>query len=107
MGEAITASGPDGLRELIIEDYAAQPVSREATAPTGWPIPPPPSTHVQAAALRAAFPGYTINVIMRRNEKPRFEAVSRDGGSPYALTAQGASECALGAALVSGACGTV
>ncbi len=31
MGEAITATGPDGLRELIIEDYAAQPVSREVT----------------------------------------------------------------------------
>ena len=31
-GRTISASSPDGLRELIIEDYAAQPVSREATA---------------------------------------------------------------------------
>ncbi len=59
---------------------------------TGWPIPPSPSAHVQAAALQAAFPGYTINVIMRWNEKPRFEAVSRDGGSPYALISSDARE---------------
>lgn len=59
---------------------------------TGWPIPPAVSPHVQAAALQAAFPGYTINVIMRWGEKPRFEAVSRDGGSPYALISFDARE---------------
>jgi hypothetical protein len=26
---ALVADGPEGLRELIIEDYAAEPVSRE------------------------------------------------------------------------------
>ncbi len=31
-GRTLKASGPDGLRELMIEDYAARPVSRE-TAP--------------------------------------------------------------------------
>ena len=29
-GRTLSASGPDGLRELMIEDYAARPVSREA-----------------------------------------------------------------------------
>jgi hypothetical protein len=28
----LAASGPDGLRELIIEDYAAQPVPRKAAS---------------------------------------------------------------------------
>ena len=28
----LAASGPDGLRELITEDYAEQPVSREAAS---------------------------------------------------------------------------
>jgi hypothetical protein len=40
---------------------------------------------VQAAALRVAFPGYLVNVLRQRGEQPRFEAVSRDGGSPYCL----------------------
>jgi hypothetical protein len=51
---------------------------------TGWPIPPAPA-NVQAAALRAAFPGYAVNVLRRRGQRPRFELVSRDGGSPYCL----------------------
>ena len=29
-GRTLKASGPEGLRELMIEDYAARPVSREA-----------------------------------------------------------------------------
>jgi hypothetical protein len=45
---------------------------------TGWPVPPAPGPHVQAAALRTAFPGYIVNVITRRGEKPRFEVVARD-----------------------------
>ena len=40
---------------------------------------------VQAAALRAAFPGYAVNVLRQRGERPRFEVVHRDGGSPYCL----------------------
>lgn len=31
-GRALVAGGPDGLRELIIADYAAEPVSREAAS---------------------------------------------------------------------------
>jgi hypothetical protein len=45
---------------------------------TGWPVPPSPAAHVQAAALRGAFPGYVVNLIRGRGEKPRFEVVSRD-----------------------------
>ena len=59
---------------------------------TDWPIPPAPSAHVQAAALSAEFPGYVVTVLPRRNAKPRFEAVSRDGGSPYCLISDDAGE---------------
>jgi len=59
---------------------------------TGWPFPDAASAHVQAAALRAAFPGYIVNVITRWGDKPRFEVVSRDGGSPYCLISADASE---------------
>jgi hypothetical protein len=52
----------------------------------------PPSASVQAAALRAAFPQYTVNVITRRDGKPRFEALSRDGGTPYCLISTDARE---------------
>ena len=53
---------------------------------TGWPTPPGPAAHVQAAALRAAFPGYVVNVITRWGERPRFEVVARDASaSPYCL----------------------
>lgn len=58
----------------------------------GRPDPADPSAYVQAAALRAAFPGYIVNVITRWCEKPRFEAVNRDGGSPYALISSDARE---------------
>ena len=51
-----------------------------------------PSAHVQAAALRTAFPGYTVSVLARRGEKPRFELVSRDGGDPYCLISEDAHE---------------
>lgn len=48
---------------------------------TGQPVP----ARVQAAALRAAFPSYVVNVLRQRGERPRFEVVSRDSGSPYCL----------------------
>jgi hypothetical protein len=51
---------------------------------TVLPVPPVPAS-VQAAALRAAFPGYAVSVLRQRGERPRFELVSRDGGSPYCL----------------------
>ncbi len=59
---------------------------------TGWPTPPSPAAHVQVAALRTAFPGYTFNLIRHWDEKPRFEALSRDGGSPYCLISEDATE---------------
>jgi hypothetical protein len=35
---------------------------------------------VQAAALRAAFPAYVVNVIQREGDKPRYEVVRRNSG---------------------------
>jgi hypothetical protein len=52
----------------------------------------PASAQVQAAALRAAFPGYVVNVHLRRRGKPRFEVVSREGGNPYCLISSDAQE---------------
>jgi acyl-CoA reductase-like NAD-dependent aldehyde dehydrogenase len=51
-----------------------------------------PGARVQAAALRAAFPAYVVNVITGGGGKPRYEVVSRDGGSPYCLISTGARE---------------
>ena len=51
-----------------------------------------PPVHIQAAALREAFPQYVVNVLPRRNERPRFEAVSRDGRNPYCLISTDAEE---------------
>lgn len=59
---------------------------------TDGPTPPAPSPHVQAAALRTAFPRYIVNVLARRDGRPRFEAVSRDGGNPYCLISDDARE---------------
>ena len=61
---------------------------------TGWPVTPVPSAsaHIQAAALRAAFPQYVVNVLARRGDKPRFEVVSRDGGALYCLISDDARE---------------
>jgi hypothetical protein len=43
--------------------------------------PPPSSRIVQLTALRAAFPGYTFNVIVT-GDLPRIEAVAKDLTSP-------------------------
>jgi hypothetical protein len=43
-------------------------------------------------ALRTAFPDYTFNLIRHRDEQPRFEALSRDGGDPYCLISADATE---------------
>jgi hypothetical protein len=54
---------------------------------------PLPAARIQAAALRAAFPRYVVNVIVpAHGEKPRFEAVSRDDGNPYCLISSDARE---------------
>ena len=65
---------------------------------TGWPVPPAPSAHIQAAALRAAFPQYTVKVIRQPRERPRFELVSRDGGDPYCLISTRAGHAQLAGA---------
>jgi len=59
---------------------------------TGWPLRPVAAAQVQAAALRAAFPRYAVNVSAGRDEKPWFEVVSRDGGNPYCLISDDARE---------------
>jgi len=61
---------------------------------TGMPaqVSSGPAALAQAGALRAAFPGYVVNVLLNRGEKPRFEAVSRDGGNPYCLISTDARE---------------
>lgn len=55
-------------------------------------MPPDPGVAAQAAALQAAFPDYTINVLQSRGDEPRFEALSRNGGSPYCLISADARE---------------
>jgi hypothetical protein len=59
---------------------------------TGSPVPPAPTAHTQVTALRTAFPGYTFNLIRHRGGRPRFEAVSRNGGDPYCLISADATE---------------
>lgn len=59
---------------------------------TGSPLRPVAAAQVQAAALRAAFPGYAVNVSAGRGEKPWFEVVSRNGGDPYCLISDDARE---------------
>lgn len=53
---------------------------------------PASSALAQAAALRVAFPGYVVNVLLNRRDKPRFEVVSREGGDPYCLMSSDAQE---------------
>ena len=57
------------------------------------PLSPAPSAQAPAAALRAALPGYIVNVIPRWGDRPRFEAVARDPSrSPYCLISTDACE---------------
>ena len=50
------------------------------------------SALAQAAALRAAFPGYEVTVRVDRRDRPRFEVVSREGGDPYCLISSDVQE---------------
>jgi hypothetical protein len=54
--------------------------------------PLPDDARAQAEALRAAFPGYVVNLIMSRGDRPRFEVVNRSGGNPYCLISTDARE---------------
>jgi hypothetical protein len=53
--------------------------------------PPPPELRVQLEALRLAFPGYAMNLLMTGG-KARFEAVSKNGGNPWCLISTDARE---------------
>lgn len=52
-----------------------------------WPVPPA----VQAAALRKAFPTYSVFVSMWR-DVPRFELVTKDDSNPWCLISDDANE---------------
>ena len=59
----------------------------------GGPSPASASSALaQAAALRAAFPGYMVTVLVNRRDKPRFEVVSQEGGDPYCLISSDVQE---------------
>ncbi|MGD0937388.1 MAG: hypothetical protein ABR922_22815 [Streptosporangiaceae bacterium] len=88
-GHTLVAASAVGLRELIVQDYTADPVPKPGGPISSRPLP---SADFEAAALRNAFPSYTISVIVRYGDKPRFEAVSRDGGNPYCLVSSNARE---------------
>jgi hypothetical protein len=57
----------------MTEEAGIQPADRHQP-------PPLPAARVQAAALRAAFPAYVVNVIQRQSGKPRYEVVRRNPG---------------------------
>jgi hypothetical protein len=73
-------------------------MTEEASDGLRWPparYQPPTllATRVQAAALRAAFPAYVVNVITRQGQHPRYEVVRRDSGSGlYCLISPDARE---------------
>jgi hypothetical protein len=96
IGKAVQVFG-DQLTPLLTELTEAggprpPPGRHPVCVVIGGPVPPTRAAHVQAAALRAAFPQYAANVITRWDNKPRFEVVSRDGGDPYCLISDDARE---------------
>jgi len=48
--------------------------------------------HVQASAIQEAFPSYAVTVSIRQGDRPRFEVVTRDDGSPWCLISAHADE---------------
>lgn len=80
----IAALGEVGLR------YAAQALNhsdqRRAVVELGGQVVP------GRAGLSAAFPQYTVNVLLGRGERPRIEVVSKDGRNPYCLISDDACE---------------
>lgn len=52
----------------------------------------PPTPGVQAAALQAAFPSYSVSVHVRPGERPRFEVVTRNDDDPWCLISPDAKE---------------
>ena len=84
---------PGRTAQLIIEDYTARPVAvpRGGTM-TGWPMPLAPSAQAQAAELPPRSRATWSPCCRAGTTKPRFEAVSRDGGSPYCLISDDARE---------------
>lgn len=91
-GRTLHADSPGGLRLAIIEDYAAVPVREAAPLVTAWPGPADSYSYLQAAVLQSCFPSYAVSVLSRPDGKPRFQVISRDGGDPYCLVSDDASE---------------
>jgi hypothetical protein len=52
----------------------------------------PPTPRVQASALQAAFPSYSVNVTIRPGDRPRFEVITRNDGNPWCLISSDAKE---------------
>lgn len=61
------------------------------SATPDFALPIPPGARMQLAALRAAFPGYTFNLLYG-DRTPRYEALSKTGGDPYCLISTDARE---------------
>jgi hypothetical protein len=96
---SLVAATSAELHALIWADYTGEPwhpglrpAPIKQAALIGVHPLLPLSVHVQAAALRAAFPHYRVGVLARRDDRPRFEAISRDGRSPCCLISADASE---------------
>jgi hypothetical protein len=91
-GRLLTAGGPKELRELIVEDYATEPVREAAPLAAAWPGQIDSYAYLQGAVLASCFPSYSVSVLPHRDGRPRFQAVSRDGGDPWCLISADASE---------------
>lgn len=52
----------------------------------------PSTPGVQAAALQAAFPSYSVSVAIRPGCQPRFELVTRNDGNPWCVISPDAKE---------------
>jgi hypothetical protein len=87
-----------GAVENNVVGYTAMAVPCGAYAEQGstaarYQPPPLPAARVQAAALRAAFPAYVVNVIACQGERPRYEVVRRNGNAGlYCLISSDARE---------------
>jgi hypothetical protein len=92
-GRTLTVDSPEALRELVIQDYEAEPVSCDA-APlvVAWPGSLDSYSYLKAAVLQSCFPSYAVSVLSHRDGRPRFQVISRDGSSPYCMISDDASE---------------
>ena len=84
-GQLINASGPEGLRELLIRDYGTNRC-RARSRHDRPAVPRELRMHMQAEALRRAFPGWAIAVQAWPGHRC-IEAVNQDGGGLYRSSA--------------------